>query len=138
MTIVLSLQKYNLNPIPDLDFIHLISIYFLQMFASNWRSYGLASAPNVGENAVHASASPFEALAERMNWLGKDPSQDSFGQLVLKAIGSSTLKEWAVDPTIIYGKIPIKKSLFDSVEDTDTAWCLCLLGMMKAQLRGSA
>ena len=25
--------------------------------------------PNTGDNGVHASASPFEALAERMNWV---------------------------------------------------------------------
>ena len=36
----------------------------------NWKEYGLAEIPNVGDNAVHASASPFEALCERMNWLG--------------------------------------------------------------------
>eukprot|EP00967_Tisochrysis_lutea_P084906 scaffold118892_cov32-Tisochrysis_lutea.AAC.2 len=29
---------------------------------------GLASEPNVGDNGVHASASPFEALCERLNW----------------------------------------------------------------------
>merc|ERR1739844_241172 len=53
------------------------------MFLQNWQSYGLASTPNVGDNAVHASASPFESLAERMNWLGVKPGSDKFGQLVL-------------------------------------------------------
>ena len=33
-----------------------------------WKSLGLASEPNVGDNGVHASASPFEAMAERINW----------------------------------------------------------------------
>jgi hypothetical protein len=35
-----------------------------------WETLGLPSRPNVGDNGVHASASPFEALAERLNWLG--------------------------------------------------------------------
>jgi hypothetical protein len=34
---------------------------------------GLQYCPNVGDNGVHASASPFEALAERMNWLKVEP-----------------------------------------------------------------
>merc|ERR1719277_1866625 len=35
----------------------------------DWQSLGLKSEPNTGDNGVHASASPFEAMAERMNWL---------------------------------------------------------------------
>jgi len=103
------------------------------MFMKNWASYGLSSCPNVGDNAVHASASPFEGLAERMNWLGLDPSKDSFGQLVLKQIGRKTLDEWKVDPQVTYGIVPMKKSVFDSVEDTDSDYCLALLGMLYQQ-----
>lgn len=103
------------------------------LFMQNWRSLGLKSVPNVGENAVHASASPFESLSERMNWLGKDCAKDAFGRLVVKQIGRSTLESWKVDPTIVFGLLPIKKSVFDSLEDTDTAWCLALLGMLKQQ-----
>ena len=40
------------------------------LIMSKWQELGLASQPDVGDNGVHASASPFEALAERMNWLG--------------------------------------------------------------------
>jgi len=36
--------------------------------AAQWEALGLAAAPDVGDNGVHASASPFEALAERLNW----------------------------------------------------------------------
>jgi hypothetical protein len=35
----------------------------------NWQQLGLSFEPNVGDNCVHASASPFEGLAERLNWL---------------------------------------------------------------------
>jgi len=33
-----------------------------------WQSLGLAKEPYASENGVHASASPIEALFERMNW----------------------------------------------------------------------
>eukprot|EP00392_Amoebophrya_sp_AT5.2_P011473 g11550.t1 len=147
------------------------------MFMQNWRSYGLAAAPDVGDNAVHASASPFEALAERMNWLGVEPEKDSFGRQVLKVIGKTVLNikgrlspflktfrkecgtgsssrhrrpgstspdethnqkwllslsnnNWKNDPAVTYGPCPIKKSVFDSLEDTDSSYCLALLSMI--------
>ena len=31
---------------------------------NRWQEFGLQSRPDVGDNGVHASASPFEALAE--------------------------------------------------------------------------
>ena len=40
------------------------------MIFQQWRALGLAAEPDTGDNGVHASASPFEALAERVNWLG--------------------------------------------------------------------
>lgn len=81
----------------------------------------------VGDNGVHASASPFEALAERMNWLGVKLADDEFGRALLNAgIDEATIKAWSVDPVVTYGSpdMPIKKSLFDSLEDTDSDMCL--------------
>ena len=43
-------------------------------------SPGLASAPNTGDNGVHASASPFEGFAERTNWLATAIGDDVFGK----------------------------------------------------------
>lgn len=34
------------------------------------------------DNGVHASASPFEGLAERMNWLEQPMESDAFGKKV--------------------------------------------------------
>jgi nucleoside diphosphate kinase len=48
----------------------------------DWVALGLAYEPNTGDNCVHASASPFEGLAERMNWLKADPATVS-GECVL-------------------------------------------------------
>jgi nucleoside diphosphate kinase len=97
------------------------------LFFKNWKSLGLAFEPNVGDNGIHASASPFEALAERMNWLGAKISSDDFGQqLVAAGVDEATIKEWSVDPVVTYGAAsqPIKMSLFDSLEDTDSDMCL--------------
>ena len=52
---------------------------------SDWQALGLKAEPNVGDNGVHASASPFEALAERMNWLGATCESDIYGASMLAA-----------------------------------------------------
>jgi hypothetical protein len=42
------------------------------MILNDWQALGLEYEPNTGDNCVHASASPFEGLAERLNWLKAD------------------------------------------------------------------
>ena len=75
--------------------------------------------PNTGDNGVHASASPFEGLAERMNWLKVSPSSDEFGQKLMNAgVSKDTIKKWSVDPQVK------GKSIFDQLEDLDTADCV--------------
>ena len=84
----------------------------------DWRALGLKEVPNVGDNGVHASASPFEALAERMNWLGAGVEGDAFGARLLKAgVAAKTIRAWSVDPQVG------GKSLFDQLEDLDSAAC---------------
>ena len=71
---------------------------------SDWESLGLKAKPDVGDNGVHASASPFEALAERMNWLGASLETDPFGAALLSAgIPETTIKAWSVDPQVTFG-----------------------------------
>ena len=114
------------------------------MFFKNWKDYGLSGEPTTGDNAVHASASPFEALAEKMNWLGVDMEADEFGKELIGRLGDNAkdlINTWKVDPKIQVPKgcpgdfdveSEVKetevKSLFDSVEDTDAGRCLGLLG----------
>merc|ERR1712167_550207 len=88
------------------------------MVLKQWQELGLAAEPNVGDNGVHASASPFEALAERNNWLGAAFSEDPYGKELLAAgISEAMLKEWSVDPQVK------GKSIFDQLEDMDAAAC---------------
>jgi len=96
-----------------------------------WKELGLASEPNTGDNGVHASASPFEALAERVNWLGYRVERDPFGKVLLKSgISVNTIRDWCKDPQVTFGPIPMTKSLFDTLEDTDSDWCAALCSMM--------
>lgn len=83
-----------------------------------WEALGLSSKPNVGENGVHASASPFEALSERMNWTGVALADDAFGRALLAAgVPAATVASWTEDPQVVLdGK---KGSLFDLLEDRD-------------------
>jgi nucleoside diphosphate kinase len=97
-----------------------------QILAS-WKDLGLASEPNVGDNGMHASASPFEALAERNNWLGISIDDDNFGKIVLGAgLSSQRISAWSVDPQVrIEGSE--KGSIFDQLEDLDSSDCLSKL-----------
>ena len=66
-----------------------------------WQALGLASKPNVGDNGVHGSASAFEALAERLNWLSATLDDDDTGHALLEAgIKRDTLLRWTKDPQV--------------------------------------
>jgi nucleoside diphosphate kinase len=88
-----------------------------------WKVHGLKSEPNVGDNGMHGSASPFEAMAERLNWVGASLETDPFGKAMLEAgIPKKTVLEWTKDPQVTFeGK---KASLFDLLEDTNADACL--------------
>jgi hypothetical protein len=88
----------------------------------NYRQLGLKTKPNTGDNGVHASASPFEALAERMNWLGADMEQDDFGKALLKKVPKDKVLKWAGDAQVtVDGETAPGKtmSVFDTLEDLD-------------------
>jgi len=94
---------------------------------SGWESLGLAAAPDTGDNGVHASASPFEGLAERTNWLASEYSlaSDPFGSmLIAEGIPETMLKEWCVDPQVTINADGKKGSIFDQLEDLDLGACI--------------
>merc|ERR1712048_1275489 len=86
---------------------------------ADWERLGLPKCPDTGDNGVHASASPFEALAERNNWLGVDLKRDYFGKAMLASgVPLPMLKEWCDDPAVNFdGK---KQSLLDLLEDLNS------------------
>ena len=98
------------------------------IIAAEWEKYGLTAPCNVGDNAVHASASPFEAMAERNNWLQTPLKEDGFGAAMLSAgISEEWITAGCVDPQVSLDAEGKKGSLFDSVEDTQAADCLAKL-----------
>jgi nucleoside diphosphate kinase len=94
---------------------------------SDYAELGLTSVPNTGDNGVHASASPFEGLAERMNWLKVSVSSDPFGAKLLdRGITEETIKAWTLDPQVK------GRGVFDTFEDVDCNECLDLAVEMNA------
>eukprot|EP00931_Biecheleriopsis_adriatica_P021647 TRINITY_DN140_c0_g1_i3.p1 TRINITY_DN140_c0_g1~~TRINITY_DN140_c0_g1_i3.p1 ORF type:complete len:343 (-),score=85.44 TRINITY_DN140_c0_g1_i3:423-1391(-) len=91
---------------------------------AKWEELGLKAKPNVGDNGMHASASPFEGFAERNNWLGVAISEDSFGAAMIGAgIPESVIKSWSVDPQVTLEDQKMG-SIFDQLEDLDATPCL--------------
>jgi len=88
-----------------------------------YRKLGLADKPNTGDNGVHASASPFEALSERNNWLGKSVEEDSYGKgLIAAGVPLETISKWSGDAQVsVVGETKDGKtmSVFDALEDLD-------------------
>jgi len=95
-----------------------------QIFAK-WEDLKLAAKPDVGNNGMHASASPFEGLSERMNWLGYKCEKDAYGEKCLNlGIPMKVLKEWCRDPQVVLDQSGKKGSCYDSMEDLDAQPCL--------------
>mmetsp|Transcript_15661 Transcript_15661/g.30650 ORF Transcript_15661/g.30650 Transcript_15661/m.30650 type:complete len:344 (+) Transcript_15661:105-1136(+) len=92
-----------------------------------YKELGLTSIPNKGDNGVHASASPFEGLAEKCNWLGASAETDAFGKALIDAgLSKKTIADWSVDPRV---NLPGggMGSVFDALEDMDADECLAKL-----------
>jgi len=90
----------------------------------SYKELGLKELPNKGDNGVHASASPFEGLAEKQNWLKHKISEDKFGKALLDAgLNEEVIKEWSIDPRV---ELPdgSKGSVFDALEDMDAEECM--------------
>merc|ERR1719281_1440318 len=67
----------------------------------DWEKFGLEKQPDTGDNGVRASASPFEGLAEHMNWLKMQPEDCAFGQTMMACgISKDTISAWSTDPQV--------------------------------------
>jgi len=88
-----------------------------------YQEFGLTSVPDGSDNGVHASASPFEGMAERLNWLGTSVGADAFGAKCLSLGMSDTrIKEWAKDARVTL-EDGSQGSIFDALEDMDAKDC---------------
>eukprot|EP01060_Flectonema_neradi_P013434 TRINITY_DN201_c0_g1_i2.p1 TRINITY_DN201_c0_g1~~TRINITY_DN201_c0_g1_i2.p1 ORF type:complete len:432 (+),score=157.60 TRINITY_DN201_c0_g1_i2:55-1350(+) len=92
---------------------------------SDWEALGLSEQPNVGDNGVHASASPFEGLAERSNWLKEKIEKNQFGKLLIgSGMSKKMIQAWCVDPQVKFSADDATKSIFDQLEDLDAPACV--------------
>jgi len=92
---------------------------------ADWEKVGLPSQLNTGDNGVHASASPFEGLAERLNWCRDELKSDPFGkELLARGISEEVILTWSKDPQVVIGEDGKMGSLFDAFEDLDSGDCL--------------
>lgn len=67
---------------------------------------------------MHASASPFEGLAERCTWLDRYIHQDGYGAYLLRCgLNYKTLLAWCKNPSI--DGVPV----FDLFQDMDALPC---------------
>jgi nucleoside diphosphate kinase len=95
-----------------------------KLILDKWEELGLKSLPNVGDNGVHASASPFEAMCERINWLSVPLEEDPFAQAMMAAgVPKETVEAWTKDPQVDLGDGK-KGSIFDALEDMNSSDCL--------------
>lgn len=101
----------------------------------NWKALGLKEEPNVGDNAIHGSASPFEAWVEIQNWCKEGPGETLFGKALLEVVPLPILEKWSLDPKVTYGHrlFPVANSLFDAFEDMDSGDLLALAGAIAAR-----
>uniref|UniRef100_A0A7S3W520 Uncharacterized protein n=1 Tax=Emiliania huxleyi TaxID=2903 RepID=A0A7S3W520_EMIHU len=83
----------------------------------DWAALGLVAKPDVGDNGVHGSASPFEALVERLNWLGASLDTDETARAIVSAgVSRDRIGEWSKDPQVDVGDGNMV-SVFDAFED---------------------
>lgn len=69
----------------------------------NWKKWGLTCQPTLERNVIHASASAFEALAERLVWLdGNTYESDAFGLILNTAFHSDRhiIYNWLTNPIV--------------------------------------
>ena len=80
--------------------------------SANWESLQLPSPLDENNNAIHASASAFEALVERTQWLDAPTFSDPLGySLNILGVTPSLLNEWFQNP-VVKGK-----AVFDHFRD---------------------
>lgn len=88
-----------------------------------WADLEMPSPPNLWHNGVHASASAFEGLTERLRWKkGAMLYTDPLGSRLLTArIKSTQITEWTHNPTLE------GRPLFDQLQLMNSADCMNFL-----------
>lgn len=92
---------------------------------ASWQEWGLHAQPDMGDNGLHASKSPFEGFVERSNWLGQNADRDPFGMRLLQAgISMEQLQDWTKDTQVRLTPDCQESSMFEALIDLDANECL--------------
>jgi hypothetical protein len=79
----------------------------------------------MSENGFHASASPWEALLERMNWLKRRLEDDSFGQeLINNGISKEMINILKDENPSLVTDEGKEVSMIDYLEDMSATECI--------------
>ena len=88
-----------------------------------WEALKLPARPDVGDNGVHASASPLESVAEHVNWADEKIEDSEFGAgLLALGIPREAVERMMQDAHVNYGGV--MQSVFDLLEDKDSSAAL--------------
>ena len=100
----------------------------------NWHDYDLTNRPDIINNGIHVSASPFEAFMERVNWLKISPKDDVYGEKLLKSgLTLEHFREFHLNPSVYddeSNKLSKKKGvsfLLEKIQDMDWKECINML-----------
>jgi len=122
---VLSWKDFRLKVLGATDPCKAVKGSIRGLLRSSWKSFGITTEPSVGANGLHGSASPFEALVERLNWCNDDLSKIPFGKNLLDAgVTAEVIQHWAKDPQVMISSKDTVKSLFDVFEDMNAQCCI--------------
>lgn len=91
--------------------------------AAQYENLGIPEAPNNTNNGIHASASPLEALKERMVWLDFKIDQDPTGSKLVELAVWDEAKRSVIDDLLTNPTVDVagfKGKAFDLLEDKDT------------------
>lgn len=92
--------------------------------AARYEEFGLLGPCSTGANGVHASASPLEGLAEKMNWLEKNLTDEPFGVTLLRnGLSEEVIRAWCRDARVKVSEEGEEAGIFDTVEDSDASVC---------------
>ena len=79
-----------------------------KLIYERYQEFEIEERPNTMNNAIHASASPLEALAEQCIWLEHDIQSIDYGRLLLgRGVPQSVILDWCHDFEV---KVPNKSS----------------------------
>ena len=121
----LSWEKFRKNVVGSTDPRRAAKESIRHTLHETWRELGLGVELDYGNNGVHASAGPLEAIRERATWLGVLPHTDpTYVALTTSGVSPELVESWLANEVV-----PIDGETgpaFDLLEDKDESTLIAL------------